>query len=515
MSEKKKEAIRGIRAIKVKQWLPEWDKVDWNPKEKRSKPQQCFYQFSISAPELKALSGVYARTTKDRKRGREDLGIQRRHEPERSEEIARFVKYGYPWSALSKAKQESEEYKDLRKPGWLPTAIVVNILKENDVRRGGKVDKSDLLKIADYGDGSALLHLPESYSGKNWKYKTIPPIEIIDGQHRLWAFEGSSINCDFELPVVAFVGLDISWQAYLFYTINIKPKKINASLAFDLYPLLRAEDWLTKFEGHIIYRETRAQELVDLLWSHPESPWHKRINMLGEPGYKGIMVSQSAWVKSLLATYIKSWEGRGIRAGGLYGAPIGSHKEVLPWSRAEQVAFLIVIGQHIRDEIKKCKDKWAEALRAQQMPALFTSREDLAFYGSNSLLNQDQGIRAILHITNDLTYFYSDKLNLTSWGGGSDFKGSDEERVKSAIESLNKEKKIIEFINEISKALASYDWRASGAPGLTDQDSLLKAAFRGSGGYKELRKHLLRHLSTNGSSDVVNASNAVIKALGY
>ena len=29
---------------------------------------------------------------------------------------------------------------------------------------------------------------------------------------------------DFELPVVAFVGLDLSWQAYLFYTINIKPK---------------------------------------------------------------------------------------------------------------------------------------------------------------------------------------------------------------------------------------------------------------------------------------------------
>ena len=65
-------------------------------------------------------------------------------------------------------------------------------------------------------------------------------------------------------------GLDRSWQAYLFYIINIRPKKINPSLAYDLYPLLRTEEWLTKFEGHVIYRETRAQELVDLALVSPQ-----------------------------------------------------------------------------------------------------------------------------------------------------------------------------------------------------------------------------------------------------
>ena len=50
----------------------------------------------------------------------------------------------------------------------------------------------------------------------------------------------------YELPVIAFQGLDVTWQAYLFYTINIKPKRINASLAYDLYPLLRVQDWLEK-----------------------------------------------------------------------------------------------------------------------------------------------------------------------------------------------------------------------------------------------------------------------------
>lgn len=515
MSKKRKITKRERYGIKVSQWFADWDEVKWDPNQHRSKPQHWFYQFSISAPDLKVLSGVYARTTAERRRGAEDLGIQRRHEEERSKEIARFVQYGYPWSELSKAKRESGVFKDLRKPGWLPTAIVINILQANDKRRGKMVDKEDLIRVEDRNNGQAAICLPKGFSGKSWKFKSIPPIEIIDGQHRLWAFEESSLKGDFELPVIAFVGLDLSWRAYLFYTINIKPKKINASLAFDLYPLLRTEDWLIKFEGHIIYRETRAQEIVDLLWSHPESPWYKRINMLGEPGYKGLMVSQSAWIKSLLSTYIKSWEGRGVSIGGLYGTPVGSHKEVLPWSRAEQASFLIVVGQQLKDAIKKCNEKWARSLRNQQTRSLFKKDEDLAFYGSNSLLNQDQGVRAFLYLTNDLCYVRSDELELESLGGRSEFKESDEERVTIAIKSLKKAKKLVNFIKEIAESMSTYDWRASGAPGLNEEESLLKAAFRGSGGYKELRKHLLRHIIDNGKTKVKSVGRKVRDRLGF
>jgi hypothetical protein len=81
-----------------------------------------------------------------------------------------------------------------------------------------------------------------------------------------------------------------------------------------------------KFEGHPIYRETRAQELTEALWSHPESPWFQRINMLGESGGRG-MATQAAWIRSLLASFVKSFEGPGITIGGLFGAPVGSDKE--------------------------------------------------------------------------------------------------------------------------------------------------------------------------------------------
>src|SRR5690606_21689187 len=116
-------------------------------------------------------------------------------------------------------------------------AIVLNILVKGDERNGIAIADGDLASVVKNECGSAL-QLPYEEWTPSWAPDGLPPFEVIDGQHRLWAFEGTSQFERFELPVVAFIGLDISWQAYLFWTINIKPKRINASLAFDLYPLL-------------------------------------------------------------------------------------------------------------------------------------------------------------------------------------------------------------------------------------------------------------------------------------
>jgi len=239
-AEKKK---RSVPALPVSQWLPGWEKISFDPKEHRSEPEKRFYMFSLPARELRSLSGIRRRAAKNAAPRTEDLGIQRQHDPERSEEIGRFVEFGYPWSTLSRSKRESAEFHDLRKPGWLPTAIVLNILTEGDERNGQKVDSEDLVKVNEVEPGLTL-ELPYEAWDKGWTPKANAPFEIIDGQHRLWAFDDADTLDSFELPVVAFVGLDISWQAYLFWTINIKPKRINPSLAFDLYPLLLSEDWL-------------------------------------------------------------------------------------------------------------------------------------------------------------------------------------------------------------------------------------------------------------------------------
>ena len=508
----KSDSINRIPALRVRQWLAEWDEIRWDSADKAAKPQPGFYQFSMSAQALRALCGIYPRTTK-RKRGAEDLGIQRRHEVERSEDIREFVKYGYPWSEMSEGRRKSGEFRDLRQPGWLPTAIVVNILVGGDSRRGKKVHPNELVTIKDETGARASIELPKGFSGRAWRCKTIPPFEVIDGQHRLWAFDEEELDGDFELPVVAFVGLDLRWQAYLFYTINIKPKKINASLAFDLYPLLRTQEWLTKFEGHIIYREARAQELVDLLWSHSSSPWHHRINMLGERGQKGLMVTQAGWVRSLLASFVKSWEGPGVRIGGLFGSVVGAHDLVLPWSRLDQAAFLMFTGQALQEAIARVPDGWANDLRDQSPEE--PRESDPAFYGPNCLINQDQGIRTFLQVLNDLVYVRADELALGDWGGQQGSDTPEEEQIAAGIKSLRKHKKINPYVETLVKCLATYDWRSSDAPNLSENDRQLKASFRGSGGYKELRNHVLKHVVECKAGDVSRASAEVLKRLGY
>ena len=499
-------------ALKVKQWLSAWDDITWNPKEHRSEPPPYFYQFNLPAGELRRLSGVYERTT-NRKTAADDFGIQRQLNKERSSEISRFVEFGYPWSDLSRAKRSSPDFRDLRQPGWLPTSVVVNILVSGNRRRGKTIDDADLIEIVDDDERTATLSLPHDFSNPDWKPSSIAPLEVIDGQHRLWAFDEIDLQDEYELPVVAFVGLDLSWQAYLFYIINIKPKKINASLAFDLYPLLRTEQWLEKFEGHAIYRETRSQEIVDKLWSHEHSPWYHRINMLGASGSKGLMVTQSAWVRSLMASFVKSWEGRRVRIGGIYGAKVGEHETVLPWTFAEQAAVLIFVGRQLQESIENSDAPWSKSLRKKGD----ADDVDLAFFGANNLLNQDQGIRTLLQIFNDFLFLNSDSLWLEDLFlelDSDDSEGTDA-RIEHVVDYLGEAGDVTEFVDQLTLVLSTYDWRASSFPDLTNNQRVLKASFRGSGGYKELRRHVLLHISKNGGNTLASDADTIMEILDY
>lgn len=484
MTSKSKNASPDVIGIKVNQWLKEWNSVKFSADERRRRPEPQFYLFSLSASELRALAGIYRRTTARGQLRSDDTGIQRRHDESRSAEISRFVRYGYPWSNLNKSRRASGEFRELRKPGWLPTAVVVNILRPDDERRDSKVYTGDLITVVPTGDRLVSIKLPRTFSGADWKPKYLHPIEVIDGQHRLWAFDDSSAPEDYELPVVAFYGLDISWQAYLFWTINIKPKRINPSLAFDLYPLLRTEDWLDRFEGSPVYRETRAQELTEILWSQPESPWHHRINMLGESGTG--MVSQAGWIRSLLATYVRSFGGQGVKIGGLFGAPVGADRLVLPWSRQQQGAYLIALWQKFQEAVRKSGSHWAQELRVGHK-----SSPDPAFYGQDTLLNQDQGVRAFMQVTNDLAFIRHEELKLSKWS--LDTREDDDHAVSEALKSIPS--LIDEFLGEIADSLAQFDWRSSTADGLTDDEKIKKLVFRGSGGYTEFRRQLIRHVA--------------------
>jgi hypothetical protein len=516
---KKNQQRQKIPALKVHQWQREWEQIDF-AKPHRSRPDDHFFVFSIRAATLRALSGIERRDASKGARRRTDLGIQRRHDEKRSEEISRFIRHGYPWSDLGKTRRESGEFNDLKQPGWLPTAIVVNIRTADDKMGGAKVDTQDLISIDPQEDGISMIHLPKGADSGEWEPAALHPIEVIDGQHRLWAFDSEQGASDYELPVVAFRGLDRTWQAYLFWTINIKPKRINSSLAFDLYPLLRHQDWLNRFEGPAIYRETRAQELTELMWSHEASPWYHRINMLGEKGNRD--VRQAAWVRALLNTFISPYEGSRRPIGGLFGAPAGRDEEVLDWTREQQAAYLIFAWSQVERAVVGTRASWTPMLRreakneaeANDEPrdTVEEARRLAPFVSRFSLLATDQGLNGILALTNDLAYLAADELELATWRAGEASEVSDQGAVSEHLEEIARQP-VAKLLTEIADAITDFDWRTSGAPNLTDEERRRASVFRGTGGYKELRLQLHEHAVASGSKRVSRLSEDAVKKL--
>ena len=393
-----------IPAIRVRQWLRDWDNYQFDEAARQRKPERYFYVCSMPAALLKRLSGVRRREDSDLRPRVEDIGIQRGHDAARSQEIGRFVQAGYPWATLNTAQRE--RFPDLKKPGWLPTAVVANLVGPDTERVGLKPEPSDIIKIERADDGLVYLVLPDGSDAASWERAGhLDPVEIIDGQHRLYAFEeDGEPEGDFELPVVLFDDLDISWQAYLFWTINITPKRITPSLAYDLYPLLRTADWLDHSEGPMAYRETRAQELTEALWSHPESPWRERIGMLGRERGK---VTQAAFVRSLTLSFCRGWAGsRRTGIGGFFGTEQSDQRtDVLLWNRAQQAAYLFTLWANLARAIEASDAEWARQLRERTpVDDDASSGHDPAFAGRYSMLATDQGVRGFLQVCNDISY---------------------------------------------------------------------------------------------------------------
>lgn len=503
-----------VNALVTKQWRSSWDAIDWPEHTVDGLPvASAFLTFVLSAASLRALSGVYPRDPdKNRVRSR-DQSIQRPHDEGRSREISRFVDYGYPISGM-RGDPERQDL-TLRRPGWLPTAIVINILAPGEVRDGKKpLSPENAVAVPDLEDlepgGVTQFEMPPTWTGSSWQTDETPPFEVIDGQHRLWAFDSDSDTREFQLPVVAFVNLPRSFQAYLFWTINIKPRRINTSLAFDLYPMLRSEDWLMQGEGAKVYRESRAQELTEALWSAPSSPWFDRINMIGATKVRASQpVTQNSFVRSLLSSFVKPWDGRRSIAGGLFG---NIDNGGLEWTRGQQAAFLVAGWEATYKELAERPPEWLLSLPAleEAVPGLEAGMHDP--FGRFSILGSDQGVRAFSQVLNDLAHRSAFELNLRSWRREPLGDVVDPEEVESALLEL-KNQSFYAFVLSFAQAISQFDWRSAATPGLSEYEALQKSAYKGSGGYVALRRDIFRAMAATNQSTLLADESAKISAL--
>jgi DNA phosphorothioation-associated DGQHR protein 1 len=179
-----------------------------------TQPLGDFFAFSMRADYLNeitySLPAEVAKRmdneTNETKKGYSIFGSQREEKKTRLQEIASFIR---------------------TTDATFPNAI---ILAANYSKDGLYIEDQKLRWSA------------EEDSNGNWKV-IIPSLEletasIIDGQHRLHAFEKLPKDAPeraMELLCVVFLELPVPYHAYVFATINFNQKKVDRSLAYELF----------------------------------------------------------------------------------------------------------------------------------------------------------------------------------------------------------------------------------------------------------------------------------------
>lgn len=166
-----------------------------------NQPLGTFYVISISAEKL--LDLCYSDKAELGEDGFNITGTQRIEDEKRQREIADFI--------------GTEE-------AAFPNTI---ILGANYDENGNYIQSEESWRVEEDGSGSLRLIIPSK----------IKMASIIDGQHRLRSFRYAdpARRENFELICSVYLDLPIPYHAYLFSTINFNQKKVDKSLAYNLF----------------------------------------------------------------------------------------------------------------------------------------------------------------------------------------------------------------------------------------------------------------------------------------
>ncbi|MEM7641768.1 MAG: DGQHR domain-containing protein [Pseudomonadota bacterium] len=221
-----------------------------------------FYIGSIPQQKLLQISYTEVRSFIDGTQ--KDLaGIQRERSLKRVREISEYVRYGY---------------------ATFPTSVVLAIDERMvELEQVTGCDGLFQMTISEAEDDGAILPLSRAAF-------------IIDGQHRLAAFEGDA-DLDFDINVSIFVGADLSDKAEIFGRVNLAQTKVNRSLVYDL----------------LSYSKTRSphrtmHEVTIALNREEGGPFENRIKRLGkaDPGMGRIQTLAQATVVDGLLKHVTS-----------------------------------------------------------------------------------------------------------------------------------------------------------------------------------------------------------------
>ena len=146
------------------------------------------------------------------------------------------------------------------------------------------IPNSVILAVNIYEDDSFEVEPDKAWSlekDENGLFLDIPDTSlklaaIVDGQHRINGFYGSGVEMD--IPCSVYFGLLPSLQALVFSTINFNQKKVDKSLAYQLFGYQLDESKSDYWSPDIVAVKLSREFNLEL-----EGPFQKRIELVKQP----------------------------------------------------------------------------------------------------------------------------------------------------------------------------------------------------------------------------------------
>lgn len=316
-----------------------------------------FYSCVIEAQDLLQICKFDFRKIAENGGVKEFLGIQRPLNEARVREIRKFI--------------ETED-------GSFPTSIVISV--------------EEACASISTEDGVSSLVLSPSVREDTGEividYDSIAT--IIDGQHRLKAFEGSKQN--WKLSVNVFVGVDEGTRAMIFSKVNLAQTKVNKSLVYDLFALDRGRS-----------PEKTCHEIVVNLNEIPSSPFFEKIKRLGSAteGVFGETLSQATIVRGILPLITNDPImdrdiGRRVGVFPDRGPADFERRIFYPFFRMRQDEKILA---NIINYFNAIKARWPEAWN---------------FSGRGAVLQKTNGYDAAIRFLRDAYLFYTSEPTVVS-----------------------------------------------------------------------------------------------------
>jgi len=178
--------------------------------------------------------------------------------------------------------------------------------------------------------------------------------------------------------------------------------------------------------------------------------------------------------------------------------------------------------KQIRQFVTKSRADWAKALLGGYEKDFKnyseSQRRELLFSGPDTQLAADQGVRGYMNILNDLLFIGNEnkKLDLDQWDWVRKTKQDDNVAVSEAFRQFEMQcKESMKYVGAIAETLADFDWRLPSALGPSDPAYAVQAMYRGSSGYREIRRRMLEFIKEQAREPLSGFAQQVLEKLGY